>query len=164
MPEPLFTDTLQIGFVVRDLDASMHTYFHEYGIGPWEIFEVSPASVTDMTQYEQPAEYAMRIGIAMVGKVQWELIQPLDDKSNYAEFLAAKGEGVHHVGVAVRDYTKALSALRDKGHTVLMGGVYAEIPYSYMSTHRDLGVIAEIYDWPSGRKPTPDAVYPSNSA
>jgi len=26
--------------------------------------------------------------------VQWELIEPLDDKSDYARFLAEKGEGV----------------------------------------------------------------------
>ena len=42
MREPVFTETLQIALVVRDLDATMRTYVHEYGIGPWEIYEFNP--------------------------------------------------------------------------------------------------------------------------
>lgn len=35
--EPLFTDTMQIGMVVRDLDAKLRTFINNYGISPWEI-------------------------------------------------------------------------------------------------------------------------------
>ena len=42
MREPLFTETLQIAIVVRDLEAALHTYVHEYGIGPWELYEFNP--------------------------------------------------------------------------------------------------------------------------
>jgi hypothetical protein len=40
--EPTFTDTMQIGIVVPDLDAAIRTYRDVYGIGPWEVFEVGP--------------------------------------------------------------------------------------------------------------------------
>ena len=33
MRDPVFTETMQISVVVRDLDATMRTYVHEYGIG-----------------------------------------------------------------------------------------------------------------------------------
>ena len=36
MREPVFTQIMQIGFVVRDLDATIQQYVDEYGIGPWE--------------------------------------------------------------------------------------------------------------------------------
>ena len=101
MREPVFTETLQIAIVVRDLEAAMRTYVHEYGIGPWEIYEFNPGNVDRMVKDDEPAEYAMRIAVTMVGSVQWELIEPLDDRSMYAEFLATKGEGLHHVGVGV---------------------------------------------------------------
>jgi hypothetical protein len=39
MREPIFTETLQIAIVVRDLEATMRTYVEEYGIGPWEIYD-----------------------------------------------------------------------------------------------------------------------------
>lgn len=161
MREPVFTETKQIALVVRDLDATMRTYVHEYGIGPWEVHEFNADTVTEMVKDGQPAEYAFRLAVTMVGSVQWELIQPLDDRSMYAEFLATKGEGLHHVAVGVPSYGEALDTLRAKGRRVLQGGVYQGVTFAYLSTDEDLGVVTEIYDWPPGHPAqTPDAVYP----
>ena len=95
MREPVFTETLQIALVVRDLETTMRTYVDEYGIGPWQIYEFNPDTVAEMVKDGRPAEYAFRLAVTMVGSVQWELIQPLDDRSMYADFLATKGEGLH---------------------------------------------------------------------
>jgi methylmalonyl-CoA/ethylmalonyl-CoA epimerase len=159
-PEPLFTDTLQVALVVRDLDAALDTYVHEYGIGPWEIYEFNPETVDEMTLDGRPAEYAMRLALTMVGNVQWELIQPLDTRSIYAQFLASGREGLHHLGMATRNYDESLDALRQKGHTVLQGGLYNGVKFAYLSTDNDLGVITEIFDWPEGHTQEPDSVYP----
>ena len=115
MPEPVFTDTLQVAIVVRDLHAALRTYVHEYGIGPWEIYEFNPENTKDMVKDDGPAAYSMRLALAMVGSTQWELIEPLDDRSIYADFLAKTGGGLHHVGVGVRDYGSALDTLRCEG-------------------------------------------------
>ena len=48
MREPVFTETMQISIVVRDLDATMKTYVEEYGIGPWEVYEFNPGTMTTM--------------------------------------------------------------------------------------------------------------------
>ena len=48
MTAPVFTQTIQIAIVVRDLDAAMRTYVHDYGIGPWEIYGFDPGKVADM--------------------------------------------------------------------------------------------------------------------
>jgi methylmalonyl-CoA/ethylmalonyl-CoA epimerase len=161
MQEPVFTETKQIALVVRDLDATMRTYVHEYGIGPWEIYEFNPQTVRDMKKDGAPSEYAWRLAVAMVGSVQWELIQPLDDKSIYAEFLATKGEGVHHIAVGVADYDGAVDTLRGKGRRVLQSGHYEGVTFAYLSTDEDLGVATELFDWPPDLAPQkPDAVYP----
>lgn len=160
MREPVFTETKQIALVVRDLEGTMRTYVDEYGIGPWEVYEFNPETVTEMVKDGQPAEYAFRLAVTMVGGVQWELIQPLDDRSMYAEFLATKGEGVHHVAVGVPSYGEALDTLRAKGRRVLQGGVYNGVTFAYLSTDEDLGVVTEIFDWPPGLEQKPDAVYP----
>jgi hypothetical protein len=34
MREPVFNETLQLGIVVRDLEATMRSYVDDYGIGP----------------------------------------------------------------------------------------------------------------------------------
>ena len=160
MREPVFTETMQVALVVRDLDATMRQYVHEYGIGPWQIYEFNPDTVTEMVKDGEPAEYAFRLALAMVGTTQWELIQPLDDKSMYAEFLAEKGEGLHHIALGVPNYGEALESLQEKGRRVLQGGVYNGVRFSYLSTDEDLGFITELLDIPPGLEQEPDGVYP----
>ena len=160
MREPVFTGTLQVSVVVPDLDAAMRTYVEEYGIGPWHIYEFDPANVEGMHEDGQPVERSWRLALANLGEVQWELVEPQDDDSVYARFLAEHGPGVHHVGVAVADYERTLADLGDRGHQVLLGGTYNGVTFSYLSTDRDLGVVTEIFDGAPGRDQQPDAVYP----
>jgi hypothetical protein len=108
----------------------------------------------------QPVERSWRLALAQVGEVQWELVEPQDDDSVYARFLAERGPGVHHVGVAVADYEGTLAELGGRGHEVLLGGTYNGVTFSYLSTDRDLGVVTEIFDGAPGRDQQPDAVYP----
>jgi hypothetical protein len=118
-----------------------------------------------MIVHDQPVEYAMRVGLAQVGAVEWELIEPLDDRSIYAEFLAANGgaAGLHHVAVKVADYDGAVAALRARGHSIRQGGQYKGNTFAYMSTDRDLGAIVELVDAPPGVVHVPDAVFPPPS-
>jgi Glyoxalase/Bleomycin resistance protein/Dioxygenase superfamily len=161
MRDPLFTETLQIALVVRDLEATMRTYVHEYGIGPWDIYEFNPDTVQDMREDGEPVERAWRLGLSQVGQVQWELIQPLDEHSIYARFLAEKGEGLHHVGVAVPSYGETIETLEERGHGVVFGGEYKGVNFAYLSTDTDLGLITEIFAAPPGAEQRPDTVFPS---
>ena len=158
---PVFTETLQISVVVRDLEQAMRTYVEEYGIGPWDIYEFNPETVSEMRESGQSVERSWRLALANVGQVQWELIQPLDDASNYATFLATKGEGVHHIGVATPSFEGTIAELEGKGHEVVLGGEYRGVRFAYLSTDRDLGVITEIFAAPPGLEQEPDAVYPA---
>jgi hypothetical protein len=161
MPEPLFTDTLQVAVVVRDLDATLHTFVHDYGLGPFDVFEMPAGAIDDFTCDGEPADFGLRIALGMVGKVQWELIQPTDEVGPYAEFLQKHGEGLHHVGMAVNDFDGALDRLKGMGHSVHIGGTYQGVRLAYMTTNRDLGAMTEIFDFPEGEEgPKPSSVYP----
>jgi methylmalonyl-CoA/ethylmalonyl-CoA epimerase len=160
MRDPVFTDVHQIAVVVPDLDAALRVYVEEYGIGPWQIFEYGPDNGSELIVDDEPVEYAMRVAITTLGPVEWELIEPLDDRSDYARFLAEKGSGVHHVAVGISSYDDTLRALRDKGRIIRQGGRNGEVTFAYMSTDDDLGVIAEIVDWPAGTVHIPAAIYP----
>jgi Glyoxalase/Bleomycin resistance protein/Dioxygenase superfamily len=159
--EPVFTDTLQVSVVVRDLEAAMRTYVEYYGIGPWEIYEFNPDTVREMHERGRPVECSWRLALAGVGRLQWELIEPLDDRSIYARFLAEHGEGVHHVGVAVPDYAVAIGELEGKGREVVFGGEYNGVTFAYLGTDGDLGVVTEIFSAPPGVDQLPDARYPA---
>jgi methylmalonyl-CoA/ethylmalonyl-CoA epimerase len=144
MREPVFTETMQVAIVVRDLDAAMRTYVDDYGIGPWDIFEFNPGNVKDLREYGQPVERSWRLGVAMVGQVQWELIEPLDDESIYARFLAEKGEGVHHFAVAAPSFDGTAAAHAENGDGVVLSGEFSGISVAHLAADRDLGVITEI--------------------
>jgi hypothetical protein len=159
---PLFTETLQISIVVRDLEETLRTYVEEYGIGPWEIYRFDGDEVEPLPG--GPAvEGAWRIAVTMVGSVQWELVEPLDDRSIYAQFLASNGEGLHHVAVAGKPFAELLAELRAKGRTVPLGGLYRGVGFAYLSTDEDLKATTEIFDWPDGLVQEPDAVYPAEA-
>ena len=160
MREPVFSGTLQVSLVVPDLEAAMRTYVDDYGIGPWDVYEFNPGNVEGMHERGRPVQRSWRLALAKVGEVQWELVQPLDGKSVYAQFLAEHGPGVHHVGVAVRDYQGTIEELAERGHEVLLGGTYNGVTFSYLSTDRDLGVVTEIFDGSPGEGQEPDSVYP----
>jgi methylmalonyl-CoA/ethylmalonyl-CoA epimerase len=159
MREPVFADTVQVALVVADLQASMQTYLERYGIGPWEIYEFNPDTVENMKAHGEPIASSWRLALARVGGVMWELIEPLDDRSTYAEFLAEHGEGVHHVGMACTAFEHTLAEFAAEGRVPLLSGRYRGIDFAYLPTDSDLGVVTEIFSAvPSGQEP--DARYP----
>lgn len=162
---PHFTDTLQIGFIVRDLEETMRVYVERYGIGPWEVTEMAPPELRDLTKNDEPAAYGMRIALTMVGSVQWELVQPTTGDSIYSEFLETRGEGLHHILLGADSYTETLELFRERGTPIKMTGNFKDlVSYAYLPTDDDLGYVLEVYEASNPDLDTllvPDAVYPS---
>jgi hypothetical protein len=153
MREPAFSETLQIGIVVRDLDTAMQTYLDDYGIGPWEIVEFHAGDAEALHEHGRPVDRSWRLATAMVGTVQWELIEPLDGESDYARFLAEKGGGVHHIAVAPTNYDQTLAHIAERGKAAVLSGTFGPgIRVAYLPTEQDLGVIVEIFS----RDPAPE--------
>jgi methylmalonyl-CoA/ethylmalonyl-CoA epimerase len=145
----MFTETMQIGILVHDLDAAVRRYVDDYGIGPWQFHEFKPGDAKVWLENGHPAKPSTRIASAMVGRVQWELIQPLDDKSIFAKFLAATGGGVHHIAVAATNFNETLAAEAKRGNELVLScelsGKFSGIKVAYLGTQRDLGVILEVF-------------------
>jgi len=153
--------------VVRDLDRSVRRYADGYGIGPWKMWRFDE-SHKDMVVRDKPARFSLRIALCDIGTVNWELIQPLDDRTIYAEFLRQHGEGVQHVCYATPDPDLAIDHAGKRSGTgtrVLQGGTLEHqgkrFRYTYLDTAADLGVVAEVWHVPpEWELPEPDEVYP----
>ena len=160
--EAVFTETMQIGIVVRDLDAALRRYVDDYGIGPWQVHEFDPEDAEDLHEYGQPVGRSgrgavTRFAIATVGRVMWELIEPLDEESVWARFLAEKGEGVHHIAVATPNFDDAVAAQAKRGNDLVLSGTFSGVKLAYLPTDRDLGVIVEIFEGTPGAEQVPEA-------
>ena len=158
MREPLFTQVTQIGMVVPDLEAAIRHYEEDYGIGPWQRWELDPERASDVQVNGQPAElWRVKVASAMVGSMHWELTEPLDDQSIFGKFLVATGGGVHHLAVAAPGYDAALAVPAGQGRELVMSGTFYGVRVSYLPTDRDLGVLLEVFDRMPGDVGAPDA-------
>jgi methylmalonyl-CoA/ethylmalonyl-CoA epimerase len=155
--EPVFTETMQIGIVVRDLAATLRRYVDDYGIGPWQLFEVTPENAPDLHHDGQPVKGATRAAATMVGTVMWEVIQPLDEQTIFARFLAEKGEGVHHIALATPNFDDVVTEQIQRGKTLPLSGTFAGVNVAYLPTDRDLGVILEVFSGTPGADHESDA-------
>lgn len=163
---PIFKGITQIGLVVKSVEATAQRCWEELGIGPWTFYTFDPAKkdskVEDMVIRGKRVDHAMRMGHAMVGDIDWEIIEPLDDKSLYAEHLKQHGEGIHHVLFDVEDFQDTQEHLREKGYDEIVSGQWAGNPYCYFDLKGSLGCIAEFWSPPKDFKtlPSPESTYP----
>src|SRR5919206_3290855 len=139
MREPPFTETMQLGIVVRDLEATVRRYEDDYGISPWRFDRIDLGAANDYREYGEPVERSTHIAVATVGRVMWELIEPLDEEGIYARFLAEKGEGIHHVAVATPNFDETVGRA-ERENNVILSGEFSGTRIAFLATERDLGV------------------------
>lgn len=161
--DAVFTETMQIGIVVRDLDATLRRYVDDYGIGPWQVFEVTPENAPDLRHDGEPIKGSTRGATTMIGNVMWELIQPLDELGIFARFLAEKGEGVHHIALATPNFDDVVAEQIQRGNALPLDGSFSGFKLAYLSTDRDLGVILETFSGTPGADQEPDAIQTAGS-
>lgn len=150
---------VQVCVVVKDIQKAMERYW-DFGIGPWAIYSFQSPELTNTTLHGKPAKYSMKLAIAMIGNMMWELIEPLEGPSTYKEFLEQKGDGLHHVLLAVDNFDKTIAAMEKKGVGVLMKGDWKGLTYAYLDTEKELGAILEIFKPLEWAPPQPEATYP----
>jgi methylmalonyl-CoA/ethylmalonyl-CoA epimerase len=94
----------------------------------------------------------VRIALLAVGESKVELVQPTDDTTGVARFLASKGEGFHHVCFEVGNLSETLIRLELDGleliDTVPRRG--AEGPVAFIHPRSCHGVLVELIEAPGG--------------
>ncbi|KAF2804273.1 uncharacterized protein BDZ99DRAFT_575507 [Mytilinidion resinicola] len=67
------------------------------GTAPFRVSNSPPASVAHQTIHGFLARFALRVCFVTQGPLTWEIMEPVSGPTLMAEFVAARGEGVHHV-------------------------------------------------------------------
>ena len=139
-----FSSVCQIGVIVRDLDEAVKHY-EGLGVGPFEL-TAGAAPIIDRRVYGQPApDVKNRIGIARMGTVEMELVQPISGKSVQREFLEKHGEGINHLGFRVEDIEAETAKLVAKGFRVISSGkTMAGGAFVYLDTDKVGGIVFEL--------------------
>lgn len=94
----MLREIVHVCVVVRDVEKTAEAFSDKFGVGPWRIRVVHTLSSRASVRGE-PADYTLKFGHARVGPVTLELVETVDGKTIYQEFLEKHGEGLHHIGV-----------------------------------------------------------------
>ena len=94
----------------------------------------------------------VRIAFLAVGESKVELVEPTDDTTGVARFLASKGEGFHHVCFEVTNLAETLIRLEIDGLELIDSAPRrgAEGPVAFIHPRSCRGVLVELIEAPGG--------------
>jgi catechol 2,3-dioxygenase-like lactoylglutathione lyase family enzyme len=106
---------MQIGMVVRDIEAAARFWSARLGVGPWVLFD-NAVDDRRFVHRGQDTKPETKLALTYAGQTQLELIAQTNDAvSPYLEFLESGREGVHHLEFWPDDYLASCDALERAG-------------------------------------------------
>jgi len=124
-----------IAIAVHDLEAALAFYRDALGL--------------EVTERREVPEEGVEIAFLPAGEGEIELLQPLNEASSVAQFLEKRGEGLHHVCLAVDDVGAAMERLRAAGARLLSDEPRVNVHgtrYVFVHPKSAHGVLLELYE------------------
>jgi methylmalonyl-CoA epimerase len=90
-----------IGIAVKSLAEAVKVYENALGL--------------HVSGYDQVDEQGVRVAMLNIGESRIELLEPTGPQSPIDKFMTKRGEGIHHIAVAVDDIERALEQLKAAG-------------------------------------------------
>ena len=127
-----------VAVVVRSIDQSLRLYRDILGLDLETVMDIPSDRV--------------RIAFLAVGESKVELVEPTDETTGVARFLASKGEGFHHVCFEVADLSEELTRLVIDGLELIDSAPRkgAEGPVAFLHPRSCQGVLVELIEAPGG--------------
>jgi methylmalonyl-CoA/ethylmalonyl-CoA epimerase len=127
-----------VALIVRSVDEALPFWR--------DLLGLELETVTDMAQDR------VRIAFLGVGESKVELVEPTDDSTGVARFLASKGEGFHHVCFEVANLSETLLRLEFDGLELIDSAPRrgAEGPVAFIHPRSCHGVLVELIEAPGG--------------
>jgi len=154
--------TVQIVMITADLRRSMAA-MARLGVGPWNIYTLGPHNVSDASFRGRPMTATIRVALAFVGTVMWELIEPIEGECAQREFLDAHGDGIHHVSAdcAGLGWHERVAMFESRGFRMIQTGTWlGRVPFAYFEADDAPGLCIESILIPADfEMPAPEETY-----
>src|SRR5437868_4357852 len=127
-----------VAVVVQSIERSLGLYRDLLGMPVQDVQDIAPDRV--------------RIAFLGVGESKVELVEPTDDTTGVARFLAKGGEGFHHVCFEVANLSETLLRLEIDGLELIDSAPRrgAEGPVAFLHPRSRGGVLVELIEAPGG--------------
>jgi methylmalonyl-CoA epimerase len=127
-----------VAIVVRNLDRALAFYRDTLGL--------------EVADRRQVLEEDVEIAFLLTGEAEIELVQPLTEDGGVARFLESRGEGLHHICLALDDLDTAVGQLEAAGACVLGDGPQVGADgtrFVFVHPKSAHGVLIELYEAPN---------------
>jgi methylmalonyl-CoA/ethylmalonyl-CoA epimerase len=153
----------QVAYVVRDVAAAEAWFQAILGVPSWFRME-NVAFGADCSFRGRPSDSAAHLSIGYLRATQVELIEPLRGESLYAEFLEARGPGLHHLAFDVPDFSATVAALRESGlDLIAQGRVGPGNEFAYFDCETGGASVIEILGFDDGVRAFMDRLKPAKA-
>jgi methylmalonyl-CoA/ethylmalonyl-CoA epimerase len=127
-----------VALIVRSIDDALGLWRDQLGLEHETTMDIAGDRV--------------RIAFLGVGESKVELVEPTDDTTGVARFLASKGEGFHHVCFEVPNLAETLLRLEIEGLELIDTAPRrgAEGPVAFIHPRSCHGVLVELIEAPGG--------------
>lgn len=124
-----------IGIAVKDLDERVIYYSNVLGMKVINVEEVASEEV--------------KVAFIDAGNTHIELLEPLTKESAIYKYLEKRGEGIHHIALAVTDIEQEMARMRAEGARLLseepkIGAGGAKVVFIHPKS--SFGVLYELVD------------------
>src|SRR5262245_51838677 len=109
----------QEAFVVADLAAAMESFTATVGCPRWTTF---PTVCPPYRYQGRDIESSVSLAFGRSGRIQIELIEPLDGEGVTHDFLKEHGPGAHHIAFLVDRVDDEIAAAAEAGIGCVMSG------------------------------------------
>ncbi len=130
-----------LGIVVKNAQETSQVLSSLWQISPWAT-----------NNYAAPKEamivgdaFKLKLMYAKFGDVTIELLEPVEGKSIWADFLKTRGGGLHHIAFKVSDYKASMDEVKAQGGKLLVSAGFGNSRWSYWSVPPSQ-VIVELMD------------------
>ena len=139
---PLRRQFFQNAWVVDDIEAAIHQWSQELGVGPFFVTEYR--DLFSHVRYRgEAAELEMIVALAQNGAMQIELIQPLVARCAYRDSVAF-GTGFHHMCVWSDSVPEDMAYFANLGYPVVNSASVGSVDFAYFDTRSMLGCMLEV--------------------
>jgi methylmalonyl-CoA epimerase len=121
-----------IAIAVKDLDAAVATYQHNFGLEKVSGGDVPALGICN--------------AFLQIGDAQLELITPLSEQGPVADFLAKQGEGMYLLALEVDNLDDAITTLQSQGARVHVATGSTGQRLAFVSPRATHGVLLQLLE------------------
>ena len=142
----LFHRIVQIGIVVRSIEETVKRMNQLFG---WEVYSYAVTPKGAKLYRGEKEDFTVKMAFFRLNTIEIELLEPIEGRSVWQDFLDERGEGLHHILFDVNNFEAAKTALENSGLPMVQCGPSARFDgcrWAYFDGMKDLGYYIEIFN------------------